>query len=95
MDPIQFAQLTQFLGLGIIGAAMSAYLQYAKKKAGLSSPESKLYAILGSIILGVTYWGINQNVELYQAVLGVLTAASTVYALFFSGKDVEPVEPQQ
>lgn len=75
----------EFLGISIVGAALSLGIEWLQGKYGATSKEARGLAIGGSLVLGTLVWAIAQT-PYYQSVLGVLAAASTVYALFFSKK---------
>lgn len=72
-----------FIQIAIIGAALSALVEFVQAKTGAKSLETKMLAIILSIIVGTLYWFFSQTAY-YQSVLGVLAAASTVYAVFFN-----------
>ena len=74
-----------FLSIGIVGAALSWFTQWLQDKYGVEGSQTKAIAIGGSIILGGIVWFLS-SLEIWQTILGVLAAASTVYALAFSGK---------
>lgn len=78
--------MQEFLSIGIIGAMLSFGVEWVQAKWGTSSLETKAISIIGSIVLGVLVWALSFNVAIYEAVLGILASASTVYAMFFSGK---------
>lgn len=75
--------MQEFISIGIVGAALSCGIEYVQAKYGASSKEAKFYAIAGSLMAGGVYFALTQT-PYYQAVLGILAAASTVYAMFFS-----------
>ena len=75
----------EFLGISIVGAALSLGIEWLQGKYGATSKEARGLAIGGSLVLGTLVWSIAQT-PYYQSVLGVLAAASTVYAMFFSKK---------
>lgn len=73
--------INDFLGIGIVGGVLSIAFELIKKRLP-NSPEAKRLAILGlSLVVGTAYWALMQT-QWHQTVLGVLAAASTVYALF-------------
>ena len=74
-----------FLSIGIVGAAMSYGIQMLQDKFGVEGSQTKAISIVGSIVLGGAIWFL-QGTEVWASILGVLAAASTAYALLFSGK---------
>lgn len=77
--------LQSFLSIGIVGAALSMGVQWLQNKYGVEGSQTKLIAIAGSIVLGGAVWFL-QGTEVWASILGVLSAASTVYAMFYSKK---------
>lgn len=77
--------LTSFLSIGIVGAALSMATQWLQDKYGVEGTETKVIAIVGSVILGGAIWFL-QGTEIWASILGVLAAASTVYAFIFKGR---------
>lgn len=77
--------VTQFLSIGIVGAALSYLTQYLQEKFGVEGNETRIIAIVGSVLLGAVVWFL-QGTEVWASILGVLASASTVYAFVFSGK---------
>jgi hypothetical protein len=77
--------LNQFLSIGIVGAALSMGIQWLQDKYGVAGKETRLISIGGSVLLGGAVWFL-QGTEIWASILGVLGAASTVYAMVFSGK---------
>jgi len=74
-----------FLSIGIVGAALSFGVQWLQDKYGVDGTETKIIAIVGSVVLGAAVWFL-QGTEVWASIIGVLAAASTVYAMYFSGK---------
>jgi hypothetical protein len=74
-----------FLSIGIVGAALSWFTQWLQDKFGVEGSQTKAIAIAGSIILGGVVWYLS-GLAIWTTILGVLAAASTVYAMVFSGK---------
>ncbi len=72
--------INDFLGIAIVGAVLSLAYDYFKAWFGLESLGNKLAMIVLALVVGGLYWYL-QGTEYYQAVLGILGAASTVYAL--------------
>jgi len=73
-----------FLSIAIVGAALSAGIQWLQNKYGVEGSQTKAIAIGGSIVLGGIIWVLS-SMEIWQTILGVLAAASTVYAMYFQG----------
>lgn len=78
--------MNEFLAIGIVGAALSLLVEWLQAKYGTSSKETRAIVLGGAIMLGAAVWALSLNTVLYEAVLGVLASASTVYAMFFSDK---------
>lgn len=79
------ALVESFLSIGIVGAALSYGIQWLQDKYGVEGNETRIISIVGSIVLGAAVWFL-QGTEVWAAILGVLGAASTVYAFVFKGK---------
>ena len=75
----------QFLQIAIVGVVTSGIVQLIKNKFGTSSNGTKALVIGLSLVFGIGIYFLQQNVELYQAVLGILATASTVYAFVVKG----------
>jgi len=71
-------EITDFIGISIVGAALSIAFQYFKATSGT---KSKLWAIGLSVVVGVVYVFLRDTVW-WTTILGVLASASTIYALF-------------
>lgn len=82
---MEIVNINDFLGIAIVGAGLSLAIEYINAKYDLNSPQAKGLAIALSIVVGGVYWFL-QGTDIWQAILGILAAASAVYALFFSGK---------
>jgi ABC-type Mn2+/Zn2+ transport system permease subunit len=70
-----------FLGILIVGSALSLAIQYIKNKYGTESDTTKALTVLLSVALGAAYWFLSQT-GIWTAILGVLGTASTFYAFF-------------
>lgn len=77
--------VTQFLSIGIVGAALSYFTQWLQEKYGVGGNQTRVIAIAGSVLLGAGVWFL-QGTAVWASIMGVLAAASTVYAMIFSGK---------
>jgi hypothetical protein len=75
-----------FTQIGIIGAALSVFMEWLTQKYEVNSPAAKITVIGLSVAIGIVYWFLARNVELLKSVIGILASASTVYAIFYSGK---------
>lgn len=78
-------EINDFLGIAIVGAALSLAIEWITNKWGTTSSASKAISIVLSVVVGGAYWFL-AGTAIWQSILGVLAAASTVYALFFSGR---------
>lgn len=76
--------LNQFLSIGIVGAALSMGIQWLQAKFGVEGTVTRVISIAGSVVLGGAIWFL-QGTAVWASILGVLAAASTVYAMVFSG----------
>ena len=74
------AQLVDFMGILVVGTLISLFVQWVKAKLGTSSLGTKLVTIGLSILIGGVYF-LFRETAWYATMLGILTAASTVYAL--------------
>lgn len=79
-----------FTEIALVGVILSLVYEGIQRVFG--SPEnawaSKLSVIALSIVVGGAYFFLNGTV-IWQNILGVLAAASTMYAIFFSGKNAK------
>mgnify|MGYP003481014980 CR=1 FL=1 len=75
-------EIGAFLGIGIVGAALSLVVEYIKAKS-VDQLNLRTLVIALSLVVGSVYWVVAGTVY-YETVLGVLASASTVYALFFN-----------
>jgi hypothetical protein len=74
--------LTDFLAIGIVGVALSLFIQVVKGKFGGSSGRTKLITLGLAVVVGTGYTLLRET-AIFQTVLEVLASASTVYAFFF------------
>lgn len=77
--------ITDFLAIGIVGAALSMVFQYFKTTSGF---KAKVWTVVLSVIVGSTYVYFRQTVW-WETIVGVLVASSTVYALFLKSGSSE------
>lgn len=75
--------INAFLGIAIVGASLSFVIELVTSRIGANSAGSKAVAIGLSVVVGGLYWYLS-GTAIWQSVLGVLAAASTVYALFIN-----------
>lgn len=78
------AIVQNFLSIGIVGAALSFFVQWLQNRYGVEGAQTKAIAIGGSVILGGLVYVLS-GLPVWSTILGVLAAASTVYAMVFSG----------
>lgn len=81
-------QINDFLSIAIVGAALSLAIEWITNKWGTGSAASKAIAIVLSVVVGGAYWYLS-SLAIWQSILGVLAAASTVYALFLNRPKVQ------
>lgn len=75
--------IDNFLAIGIVGVFLSLTIQIIKKVFGTSNSKTKVITIVLSIAVGSFYYFLKDTIY-WQTIVGVLAAASTVYALFFN-----------
>lgn len=76
-------ELNDFLAIAIVGAALSLLIEWITVRYETNAAGGKAVAIVASIIVGGAYWALS-GTAIWQSILGVLAAASTVYALFIN-----------
>lgn len=69
-----------FLEITIVGAVLSAIVEGIKRKYGTESSKTRLLTIVLSCVFGGVYMYLRAT-PWWEAIGGVLAAASTVYAL--------------
>jgi hypothetical protein len=77
--------MDHFLAISIICALISIIFEWGKKKWGVESHESKMLMISISMLVGAVYY-FASSLAIWQSVLGILAASSTMYAMFYSNK---------
>jgi hypothetical protein len=82
---METAAVEAFLSISIVGAALSWAIQWMQDHWGVEGAQTKAISIVGSVVLGGFVWFL-QDTAIWASILGVLAAASTVYAMVFSGK---------
>lgn len=80
--------IDNFLAIGIIGVFLSLIIQVIKKMFGTDNAKTKVITIVLSIGVGSFYYFLKDTIY-WQTIIGVLAAASTVYALFFNNSKQE------
>jgi len=73
--------VNDFLGIAVVGSALSLLIQWLKQKFGTDSTKTKALTIGLAIVVGGVYTFL-QGTTYWTTILGILGAASTVYALF-------------
>lgn len=69
------------LEVSIVGLLLSLFIQWIKDKLGTDSLGTKLITVgLALVVGGLIYFF--QNTAYWETAIGVLAAASTVYAFF-------------
>lgn len=76
-------EINNFLQIMIVGVALSGLIEVIKTKFGTTSGKTKLLTVGLSVLVGGGYV-LLQGTPLFTTVIGVLTTASTVYALFLN-----------
>ena len=72
--------INDFIGIAIVGSILSFVVQYIKGTFGTTSNLTKGLTILLAIFVGALYVFL-QGTVWWTTILGILAAASTVYAL--------------
>lgn len=72
--------MQDFVSLAIVGAAVSALVQFIKRQTYVSP---RVAVIVLSAVAGSAYWYL-QDTALWEAVLGILLIANGVYGLIIS-----------
>lgn len=76
-------EINDFLGIAIVGAALSVLIEFITNKFDTTAAGGKAVAIVASVIVGGIYWAL-ADTAIWESILGVLAAASTVYAIFIN-----------
>lgn len=74
-------EINDFLAITIVGSALSLLIEWITNRYETNVAGGRAVAIVSSIIVGGIYWAL-AGTAIWQSILGVLGAASTVYALF-------------
>jgi len=75
--------INDFLGIMIVGVALTFVIQLIKNAFGTSSLKTKGLTILLSIVIGLLYYWV-RTTQWYETILGVLGAASATWALLIN-----------
>lgn len=70
------------LEIAIVGAILSGIVQWAKKKWGTEGLQTKILTVVLALIVGALVFFF-EGTTYWQAVIGILASASTVYAFFW------------
>lgn len=73
--------INELVSIGIVGVFLSLAVEWIQQKYGVNGGKAKLLTILLSVLVGGIYYAIRET-PLWPTIIGVLSAASTVYALF-------------
>jgi hypothetical protein len=76
--------VNEILGIAVVGALLSVVIQHLKNVFGTDSTETKLLTVALSVAVGGAYFLLRQTVW-WATIVGVLGAASTVYAFVLKG----------
>lgn len=74
-----------FLSIAIVGAALAMAVQFIKNRYGLNSLKTKALTLGLAITVGAAFYFLSQTAW-WQAILGVLAAASTFWAFLLKGE---------
>jgi hypothetical protein len=73
--------ITDFVGIAIVGTALSLVQQWINKKWELNSALNRALILVLSLVVGIVYFVLRATTW-WTTIIGVLAAASTVYAIF-------------
>lgn len=74
--------MDDFIGISVVGSTLSLVVELIRQRLGPNSGRTKAITLGLSIIVGTGYYILRDTVW-WQTILGILMAASTVYAFFF------------
>ena len=77
-----------FLQIGIVGVLASLLVEWLMEDSKI---DGRYVAVIVSLLFGGTYW-LFSDTAIWQSVLGVLGAASTVYAFIFHKTEKKKVD---
>lgn len=72
-------EINDFVGIAIVGAALSVVIQGIKNRFGTESNETKFLTIVLALIVGAVYVAV-RSTSYFETVILVLSSASAVYA---------------
>lgn len=72
-------EINDFIGIAVVGAALSVVIQAIKNRFGTESGETKALTIFLALIVGAAYVAI-RSTSYFETVILVLSSASAVYA---------------
>lgn len=72
-------EINDFIGIAIVGAALSVVIQGIKNRFGTESGETKALTIFLALIVGAAYVAI-RSTSYFETIILVLSSASAVYA---------------
>ena len=71
--------INDFVGIGIVGMALSLIVEGIKMKWGPTSNTTKALTVVLALVLGTGYYFLSNTIW-WQTILGVIAAASAFYA---------------
>ena len=74
--------MDDFLGISIVGVVLSGLVEFIKSKFKTKPLVTKALVVGLSVVVGGLFVLLS-GTPLWTTILGILAAASTVYALFF------------
>ncbi len=77
--------MQDFLMIGAVGVALSLIVEFIQNKYGTGSSKTRGLVLVLAVVFGGIYTLLKDTIW-WTTILGVLGSASTVYAMFFSGK---------
>jgi len=77
--------MDDFLNIAIVGVMLSIIVNYTKTWTKKQGYDTRVVVVFLSIVLGAFYYTASDTV-IWEAMLGILGAASTVYAFFLKDK---------
>ena len=73
--------ITDFIGIAVVGSALSLLIGYIKNKFGTDSASTKALVIVLAIVVGGLYFFLRAT-NWWQTILGILAASQAFYAFF-------------
>jgi hypothetical protein len=74
--------MSDFIGIGIVGVLVSLAIETIQRYAGTDSLKTKWLTVFTACVVGGLYAWLRATAY-FEAILGVLAGASTVYAFIF------------